>query len=173
MLGAIIITHEMEPRAPNHLQRLRVALADHAEQILVFTAPPGVDGVESIPLPPPATALSAIATVLAHAGDDHALVAAADLLHPSSELMRYLVHVRAGFEAIVPVGSDGVPQPLLALYHPRCARRALGLVSAGEHDPLRLLELATVRLVTADEVAKFGEPERLLARARPGAHSAM
>jgi len=79
-------------------------------------------------------------------------------------LLRYMVHVRGSFEAVVPLAADDAPQPLLALYHPRCAGRARGLLSAGERDPLALLQIAAVRHITADEVAKFGDPAELLAR---------
>ena len=89
---------------------------------------------------------------------------AADLAHPSAELVRYLVHIRGGHEAVVPVRRDGLPQPLCALYHGRCAGRAQGLVASGERNAEALLAEVEVREVTVEEVAKFGEPQELLAR---------
>jgi molybdopterin-guanine dinucleotide biosynthesis protein A len=108
--------------------------------------------------------LDAIRAAARLALDDHAVVMAADLAHPSAELVRYLVHIRGGHEAVVPVRRDGLPQPLCALYHGRCAGRAQGLVAAGERNAEALLGEIEVREVTVEEVAKFGEPEELLAR---------
>ncbi len=164
VLGAIIITRDMAPASPVRIEHLRLALADHADRVIIFGGAGGADAPEHVPLPPAVSELGAIATVLSHAGDDHAIVAAADLRHPSSELLRYMAHVRGSFEAVVPLGPDDLPQPLLALYHPRCAGRARGLLSAGERDLSALLQIATVRRITADEVAKFGDPAQLLAR---------
>jgi len=164
VLGAIIITRDMAPASPAGIEQMRLALAHHADRVIVFGGVEGADAPDRVLLPPAVSELGAIATVLAHAGDDHAIVVAADLRHPSGELLRYLVHVRGSFDAVVPVGRDDAPQPLLALYHPRCAGRARGLLSAGERDPAALLRIATVRRVTDDEVAKFGDPAELLAR---------
>ncbi len=164
MLGAIIITRDMAPARLAGIDQMRLILAHHADRVIIFGGVEGGDAPDHVPLAPPASELGAIATVLAHAGDEHAIVVAADLRHPSSELLRYMIHVRGGFDAVVPVGRNDVPQPLLALYHPRCAGRARGLLSAGESDPSELLRIATVRRVTDDEVAKFGDPAELLAR---------
>ncbi len=163
MLGAIIAIGDTRPVTPERVERVRRALAQHAEPVVTFGGV-GEGGAHQVPLPPSVGELGAVAFVLARAGDDHAIVAAADLRHPSSELLRYMIHVRGSFDAVVPEAMDGAVQPLCALYHARCARRAQGLVTTGERDLLRLIEGLHVRRVSGEEVAKFGRPGELLAR---------
>ncbi len=169
MLGAIVVAPEMGQLTAGQLQEVAGAAEPHIDRLVVCSDAPSGPW-ELRPLEH-ATALAAIADALGLAGDEHALILAADLRNPSSELIRYLIHVRGSHEAIVPIAPDGRPQPLLALYHGRCARRAAGLVAAGERRPEALLELLSVRSVTSEEVAKFGDPGRLLART--GDHSFM
>ncbi|MGD9497088.1 MAG: molybdenum cofactor guanylyltransferase [Armatimonadota bacterium] len=163
MLGAVLLTAETKPEKPEAIDQVRQALRTHASRVLVF-GPGGEGEADRIPLPPTVSLLGGLATILASAGTQYCIVAAADLRHPSSELLRYLLYVRGSFDAIVPERADGSLQPLFALYHPRCLGRARSLVAAGEHDPLRMLESLHVRRVSADEVAKFGSPDDLLAR---------
>ncbi|MGC9316482.1 MAG: molybdenum cofactor guanylyltransferase [Armatimonadota bacterium] len=153
----------MGPIDRPHLERLRSALQPHVERIILY----GDGGGQKLQRRelPQGGLLGAVAAVLADAAEDHAIVLAADLMHPSAELLRYMIQVRGGHEAIVPERRDGRLQPLLALYHARCSRRAEGLVAAGQQALDALLEIVDVRRVTADEVAKFGDPGSLLARA--------
>lgn len=166
MLGAILAIEETIPVRIEGVQHLRLALADHADRVLVFGGA-GEGGRERVPLPLGISPLGALAVILRHAGEEHAIVAAADLRHPSTELLRYMVQVRGSFDAVAPERADGTLQPLLALYHPRCARRAAGLVAAGERELTLLLAGAHLRRVSHDEVAKFGQPSDLLDRGEP------
>lgn len=163
MLGAIIAIRETCPLPSAGMEHLRLTLADHADPVLVFGGV-GEGGAQLVPLPADISPLGALAAVLRHAGEEHAIVVAADLRQPSSELLRYMVQVRGSFDAVVPERPDGSLQPLLALYHPRCARRAAGLVTAGERELSALLAGAHLRRITPDEIAKFGDPADLLAR---------
>ncbi|MEA3402033.1 MAG: NTP transferase domain-containing protein [Armatimonadota bacterium] len=163
MLGAILATSEMGPIEQPHLQRLHSALQAHVERV-VFYDNRGEHEFEHRELPSGGV-LAALAATFQDAGDDHVVLVAADIMHPSAELLRYMIQVRGSHEAVVPERRDGRLQPLLALYHPRCARRAEGLIAAGQHRLDALLEVIRVRRVTADEVAKFGDPDSLLARA--------
>jgi molybdopterin-guanine dinucleotide biosynthesis protein A len=164
-LGVIVATEGERATAAADIERLAGLLDEVAERVLIIgDTQPGAAAVEFVKA---GGELEAISIAAALAGEDHALVLAADLAHPSAELIRYLVHVRAGHEAVVPLRRDGSPQPLCALYHGRCARRAEGLAATGERQAEALLDQVGVRWVTAEEVAKFGEPEELLAR---GAH---
>ena len=163
MLGAIVATGEMRPLRADRIAQIKRMLGDHADRVLLFGGV-GEGGDDQVLLPRAVGLLGAIAIVLSHAGDDHAIVAAADLRHPSSELIRYMAQVRGSFDAVAPERPDGSLQPLLALYHPRCARRAAGLVAAGERDPARLLDGIHLRRISIEEVAKFGPPGELLAR---------
>lgn len=178
MLGAIIALKRETAARAQEVRRLAELLGEFADPVLAFgdAADACVQaGVHLLEAPSELAAVGAavrralVARLVPRSpgeggGDDHAIVLSADLAHPSAELVRYLVHIRAGHEAIVPVRPDGSPQPLCALYHARCAGRAEGLVAAGEREAEALLAEVEVRTVTVEEVEKFGDPERLLAR---------
>ena len=166
MLGAVVIVQETEPADPESVERAVAALAPECDPVLVFGGG-GRAGEYARPLRRAAGELPVLATVLGEAGDGHAAVLAADLTHPSSELVRYMARIRGSFDIVAPQRHDGSLQPLLALYRGSLRRRAEGLLAAGEHGIRPLLEIATVRRVSVEEVAKFGDPECLLERAAP------
>jgi len=164
MLGAIIAVQGAASVSANHLEHLLRLLTPLTDEVALVGGTELGSQHRLIRAPRGMSELAAVAEVLTHAGADHALIVAADLKWPSPELLHYLVLIRAGHEAVVPEGPDGTLQPMLALYHGRIAARARGLVSAGERELVALLEGLTVRRVTVDEVAKFGDPKRLLQR---------
>ncbi len=164
MLGAIIALEPETAARAEDVERLAQLLSEFADPVLAFGDAEGACAQAGVDLLETSSELAAIAAAVRRTGDDHAIVLSTDLVHPSSELVRYLVHIRAGHEAVVPVRGDGSPQPLCALYHGRCAGRAESLVAAGERKAEALLAEVEVRMVTVEEVAKFGEPEELLVR---------
>jgi len=164
MLGAIVAIERETKAAPQDMRRLATLLAELTGRALVVGAMQCERAKADMDVVPADSELEAVAAAMRLAGDDHALVAAADLAHPSQELMRYLLHIRAGHEAVVPLRADGSRQPLCALYHGSCAPRAQSLIAAGERCAEALLAEVEVREVTLAEVAKFGDPGGLLAR---------
>ncbi len=167
MLGAVVVVHDTGAGGPSGVRGAVEALSAQCARVLVVGGTEDAaraSGAEHRPLLREASELTALTIVLREAGASHVAVLAGDLRRPSSELVRYLQHVCGSFEVVAPEGRDGSLQPLLALYHPSLLRRVEGLVAAGERDIAPLLELASVRRVSADEVAKFGEPDVLLAR---------
>ncbi len=163
MLGAVMIVQEKGAAGPESIERTVAALRSECETVLVFGGSEQSDNPR--PLPRHASELTAVTFALREANDDHVAIAAADLAHPSAELLRYMSHIRGSFDAVVPEFHDGALQPLFALYHGSLRRRAEGLLTAGERDLQPLLDAGTVRRVTVEEVAKFGDPDRLLERA--------
>jgi len=183
MLGAIVVLERERAARPEDIEQLAELLGEFADPVLAFGDAQGACAQAGVSLLDAPSELAAVAAALRRArvgglvprslgeggslgqggGDDHAIVLSADLTHPSAELVRYLVHIRAGHEAVVPVRRDGSWQALCALYHSRCAGRAEGLVAAGAREAEALLAEVEVRTVTVEEVAKFGDPERLLA----------
>jgi len=172
MVGAIVAVEREADASAQDIERLVALLSELTDRIVLIGLPPeaSAKGGDAEARAPQAefihaeSELDAIRAAARLALDDHAVVMAADLAHPSAELVRYLVHIRGGHEAVVPVRRDGLPQPLCALYHGRCAGRAQGLVASGERNAEALLAEVEVREVTVEEVAKFGEPQELLAR---------
>jgi len=166
MLGAVLIVQGAGATDASRIHAATAALRAVCDRVVVFG--PGESAEDdSLPLPADASELAAVAAALRAAGEGHVAVLAGDLMHPSAELLRYMNQVRGNFEAVVPEGRDGRLQPVFAIYRTTLLRRAQGLIAAGDRDLSKLLDLATVRRITADEVAKFGEPERLLERPGP------
>ena len=98
-------------------------------------------------------ALGGIRAALTAAKKDWALIVACDLPFVTTELFERLKSfVDESTDAIVPIQSDGRPQPLCALYRrDACLRETEKLISAGEHTPRELLANVRTRRV------EFGE----------------
>ncbi|MFW5869011.1 MAG: NTP transferase domain-containing protein [Armatimonadota bacterium] len=166
MLGAVLMVQAAGATDPARIQAATAALESVCGRVILFGGGETSEDA-TVPLPADTSDLAAVTAALRAAGEGHVAVLAADLVHPSAELLRYMNQVRGNFEAVVPEWRDGSLQPLLAIYHTSVLRRAQGLIAAGDRELSKLLELATTRRITVDEVAKFGEPERLLERAGP------
>ena len=163
MVGAVLIVQGARAIEPKGIERTLAALESVCERVVVLG---GAErhGPDGSAVPSDTDELTAVVAALREAGGGHCAVLAGDLPHPSSELLRYMEHVRASFEVVVPERRDGSPQPLCALYHGNLLRRGEGLLAAGERSLAPLLDLATVRRVSVEEVAKFGDPQDLLER---------
>ena len=82
-----------------------------------------------------------------------AAVVACDLPFVTADLLRHLMNLRTGFDAVVPTQEDDRPQPLCALYRTDpCLAVADNLIRAGHRRPLDLLKLVNTRLVAFSEV---------------------
>lgn len=106
-------------------------------------------------------ALGGLHAALTACEREWAIVVACDLPFVTSELFRSLAALRADHDAVVPVQSDGRPQPLAALYRvDPCAARATELIEAGRRRPLDLLEVVRTRWVDFAEIANLAQAER-------------
>ena len=164
MLGAIVAVQRTSTISSVQIEHLTRMLSPLVDDVILLGGTEEGTRQRTVRVPRSASELAAVAEALAHAGDDHVMVVAADLRWPSPELLRYMSMIRAGHEAVVPEDPEGEPQPLLAIYHGRVAGRARGLAGSGERDLKALLKDVLVRRVTTDELAKFGSPRRLLER---------
>ena len=82
-----------------------------------------------------------------------ALVVACDFPFVTSQLFARLASFRTDFEAVAPIQSDGIPQPLCALYRVEpCLRLAEQLINSGERKPVALLQSVQTRWVSFDEL---------------------
>ena len=106
-------------------------------------------------------ALGGLHAALTACEREWAIVVACDLPFVTSELFRSLAALRADHDAVVPMQSDGRPQPLAALYRvDPCAARATELIEAGRRRPLDLLEIVRTRWVDFAEIANLAQAER-------------
>jgi molybdopterin-guanine dinucleotide biosynthesis protein A len=106
-------------------------------------------------------ALGGLHAALAACTTEWAIVSACDLPLVTSELFKYLASLRTDHEAVVPVQSDGRPQPLAALYRIQpCLPRATELIETGHRRPLDLLELVNTRWVPFTELTNLDRAEK-------------
>ena len=106
-------------------------------------------------------ALGGLHTALTACKHEWAIVVACDLPFVTPELFRFLGGLRLDHEAIVPVQSDGRPQPLAALYRvDPCRQRATELIEAGRRRPLDLLEAVKTRWVSFAELRNLDQADR-------------
>ena len=106
-------------------------------------------------------ALGGLHAALAACTTEWAIVVACDLPLVTAELFKHLASLRKDHEAVVPVQSDGRPQPLAALYRIQpCLPRASELIETGHRRPLDLLELVNTRWVPFTELTNLDQAER-------------
>lgn len=97
-----------------------------------------------------------------HAASGPVLLLACDMPFVTSPLLADLIGRLDGFDAVVPRTERGY-HPLCGVFAPQCRGPVRARLDAGL---LRLRDLLTdlrVRTVDGDDIARFGEPNRLLA----------
>jgi molybdopterin-guanine dinucleotide biosynthesis protein A len=99
-------------------------------------------------------ALGGVHAALSACSADWALVVACDFPFVTSELFASLASVRDNFEAVAPIQSDAIPQPLCSLYRVEpCLRLAEELIKSGERKPIALLQSVRTRWVLFSELS--------------------
>jgi molybdopterin-guanine dinucleotide biosynthesis protein A len=99
-------------------------------------------------------ALGGVHAALAACASESALIVACDFPFVTRELFNQLAARREDFEAVAPVQSDLIPQPLCSLYKVApCLERAEQLIKSGERKPIALLQSVRTRWVSFDEIA--------------------
>ena len=101
-------------------------------------------------------ALGGVHAALAATSARWALIVACDFPFVTSELFARLSSFREGSEAVAPIQSDGIPQPLCALYRVEpCLERAERLINSGERKPIALLQSVETRWVSFAELSSL------------------
>ncbi len=98
-------------------------------------------------------ALGGVHAALTACRSEWAAVVACDLPFVTAKLFARLAGFRESVEAVAPVQSDGIPQPLCALYQVApCLPRADLLIQSGERKPIALLQSVRTRWVPFGEL---------------------
>jgi molybdopterin-guanine dinucleotide biosynthesis protein A len=91
-----------------------------------------------------------------------ALIVACDFPFVTKELFVRLASLRKDFDAVAPIQSDSIPQPLCALYRTKpCLVRAEELIKSGERKPIALLQSVRTRWILFSELADLENASRL------------
>lgn len=109
----------------------------------------------------PAGAIVGLYTALSQARSDWIAVLACDLPFVSGAFLEKLAACdKAGFDAVVPVQSDGIPQPLCALYRREaCLPVALELAMGSDRSLQSMLKQIITRFVGYDEFSGLAGAE--------------
>jgi molybdopterin-guanine dinucleotide biosynthesis protein A len=105
-------------------------------------------------------ALGGLHAALAACKSEWAIVVACALPFVTAELFSFLAAERLDHDAVVPIQTDGRPQPLAALYRvDPCLRRATRLIEAGRRRPLDLLDAVNTRWIEFDRLTNLTQAE--------------
>jgi molybdopterin-guanine dinucleotide biosynthesis protein A len=98
-------------------------------------------------------ALGGVHAALSACSAAWALIVACDFPFVTRELFARLASLADDFDAVAPIQSDGIPQPLVALYRVEpCLSRAEQHIKSGERKPIALLQSVHTRWVSFDEL---------------------
>jgi molybdopterin-guanine dinucleotide biosynthesis protein A len=106
-------------------------------------------------------ALGGVHAALSACKSDWAMVVACDFPFVSRGLIKRLLDTRETFEAVAPIQSDSIPQPLCSLYRVvPCLTRAEELIKSGERKPVALLQSVRTRWILFEEIADLEASHR-------------
>jgi molybdopterin-guanine dinucleotide biosynthesis protein A len=145
------------------VEHVAAALAKISGEITVV-GKPATDSTKLRQVPdvyPNWGALGGVHTALASTEAAWCLIVACDFPFVTADLFDRLASLREGYEAVAPVQSDSIPQPLCALYQTkRCLARADELINSGERRPVALLQSVQTRWVPFAEIEDLPGAER-------------
>ena len=103
--------------------------------------------------------LMGIYSGLKHSQDAHSPVVACDMPFLNMNLLRYMMDIAGGFDVVIPK-SDGLVEPLHAVYSMRCLAVMESMLVDGNFKVSDLLQRVKVRYVEESEIDLF-DPQHL------------
>ena len=105
-------------------------------------------------------ALGGLHAALKACSTEWAFVIACDLPFVSTEMIKSLIKIKDGYDAVVPIQPDGRPQPLSSMYKvTACLQPAGQLIEAGKRRPLDLLDTVNTRWVSFSELSQLTDSQ--------------
>lgn len=96
--------------------------------------------------------LEAIRTALASSSTPRIVLVGCDLPFVTAALFNFLLSIAEDHQAVVPVGTDGMLEPLCAVYCSNALPVVTRLIAEGDRKVSRLLDRISTRLVAFDEL---------------------
>ncbi len=106
--------------------------------------------------------LGGVYTALTEARGEATIVIACDMPFVTAPFLAHLLSLTREADVVVPRTRRGY-HPLCAAYTPQCVPAAAARLADGRLKMTGLFEDVRMRVVEADEIEPFGDPERLLA----------
>jgi len=104
--------------------------------------------------------LAGIEAALCNSSSEYSVIVACDLPFVTGKLFERLMGLADHWAAIVPLQSDGRPQPLCAIYRRApCLAVARQAIANGEHSPRALLDQIQTRYVSFSELSDLDGSE--------------
>jgi len=108
---------------------------------------------------PGAGPLGGLLTGLQRLGEEPGLFLAVDVPYVPAALLRRLIHLSAGHDAVVPV-TDAGPEPLCAVYRASCLEPVRRCLGAGRLKMTSFWPDVRVREVRESELSAYADPTR-------------
>jgi molybdopterin-guanine dinucleotide biosynthesis protein A len=129
------------------LQRV-ILVGDHPERFEGY-------GLKIFPDIFPGSSLGGLYTGLYRAETPYIFVSACDLPFASPSILRLILSLGEGFDAVVPLNGN-YSEPLFALYHKNCLEPMKKLLDARNYRIYDFYPQARIRFVTPEELASVG-----------------
>lgn len=101
-------------------------------------------------------ALGGVYSALHYAQHDLCLIWACDMPFIQPPLVRYLLSLADGYDAVLPLNAEGIPQPFCAVYRRRaCLQAAAHLLDSGEKRVRCIFDAVKTRRVPAESLRSY------------------
>ena len=132
------------------MQLLAMRLHEFTDQVLLSTNKPSVYSFLGLPavadLYPGCGPMAGVHAALRHTARSMVLVLACDLPGVTTHLLRRIIECAEGFDAVVPITSDGLLHPVCALYRRTCLPVIEENLRSGENQMLTLFDPRQLRV---------------------------
>ncbi|PKM81572.1 MAG: molybdenum cofactor guanylyltransferase [Firmicutes bacterium HGW-Firmicutes-14] len=145
------------------LEGIIKAVSGHFPEVLVSGADPVYDGMGLKTVPDIYTGrgpLGGIHACLKASGHRVNFLAACDMPFVDAGLAEYMVRLSQGYDVVVPKLGEYY-QPLFAVYMKDCIEEIERQLDTGQNKIISFYPRVRTRLVGADEIEKFGDPDRI------------